>query len=83
MSEEPSQEQPEEASDAPSSREPSNTFAARADSAREHGVLAESSYFLRRSRKWWMTPIIVMLLIVGTLLVMAWTAVGPLIYALF
>ena len=30
-----------------------------------------------------MTPIIVMLLLVGTLLVMAGTAVGPLIYALF
>ena len=67
----------------PRPREPSNTFAARADSSGNHGVLTESSYFLRRSRKWWMTPIIVMLLIVGTLLVMAWTAVGPLIYALF
>ena len=46
-------------------REPSNSFAARAGSARNHGALAEFTYFLRRSRKWWMTPSIVMLLLVG------------------
>lgn len=50
---------------------------------RSSGPLAEFSYFLRRSRKWWMMPIIGMLLLVSLLLVMAGTAVGPLIYALF
>ena len=47
------------------------------------GPLAEFWYFLGRSRKWWMAPILLMLLLVGTLLVMAGTAVGPFIYALF
>ena len=47
------------------------------------GPLAEFWYFLGRSRKWWMLPILLMLLLVGTLLVMAGTAVGPFIYALF
>jgi hypothetical protein len=45
--------------------------------------LAEFWYFLGRTRKWWMLPILGMLLLVGTLVVMAGTAVGPLIYALF
>ena len=55
----------------------------RAQQAKSGGPLSEFAYFLRRSRKWWMTPIIAMLLLVGALLVMAGTAVGPLIYALF
>lgn len=59
------------------------SFEERAVGARQRGPLGEFAYFLRRSRKWWMTPIIVMLLLVGALLVMAGTAVGPLIYALF
>jgi hypothetical protein len=59
------------------------SFEKRAEKAGRSGPLAEFSYFLRRSRKWWMTPIIAMLLLVGALLVMAGTAVGPLIYALF
>ena len=63
----------------------SKSFEAQAEAAgrRGSGPLAEFAYFLRRSRKWWMTPIIAMLLLVGVLLVMAGTAVGPLIYALF
>ncbi len=47
------------------------------------GPLAEFWYFLGRSRKWWMLPILLMLMLVGTLVVMAGTAVGPFIYALF
>jgi hypothetical protein len=58
-------------------------FEAGAEKAGRSGPLAEFSYFLKRSRKWWMTPIIAMLLLIGTLLVMAGTSVGPMIYALF
>ena len=47
------------------------------------GVAGELWYFLRRSRKWWMAPIIGALLLVATVLVMSTTAVAPLIYALF
>jgi len=50
---------------------------------RQGSPLGEFAYFLRRSRKWWMTPIVILLLLVGALLVMAGTSVGPLIYALF
>jgi hypothetical protein len=47
------------------------------------GPLAEFRYFVGRTRKWWMSPIVLALLLVGVLLVMAGTSVAPLIYALF
>jgi hypothetical protein len=56
---------------------------ARAAGRAASNPLVEFWYFLGRSRKWWMAPIVLMLLLVGTLLVMAGTAVGPFIYALF
>lgn len=56
--------------------------AARA-SRRRSGPLGEFRYFLVRTRKWWMAPIIGALLVIGTLLVMSSSAVAPLIYALF
>ena len=67
----------------PTKTDRSSSFEKRAEQTRGGGPLSEFAYFLRRSRKWWMTPIIAMLLLVGALLVMAGTAVGPLIYALF
>lgn len=63
--------------------EKSRSLREQVEQKRSSGPLAEFAYFLRRSRKWWMAPIIGMLLLVGVLLVMAGTAAGPLIYALF
>jgi len=50
---------------------------------RTSGPLGEFRYFLARTRKWWMAPILAALLLIGTLLVMSSSAVAPLIYALF
>jgi len=47
------------------------------------GPVSEFWYFLSRTRRWWMTPIILALLTVGALLVISGTAVAPLIYAVF
>ena len=47
------------------------------------GVVGEFVYFLRRTRKWWMAPIITALLLIAGILVMSTSAVAPLIYALF
>ena len=69
--------------DRPKTETIAHSLQERAGKARRSGPLAEFAYFLRRSRKWWMAPIIGMLLLVGVLLVMAGTAAGPLIYALF
>jgi hypothetical protein len=39
--------------------------------------------FLRQSKKWWMLPILLGLLVVGLLIVLSGTAVAPFIYTLF
>ena len=47
------------------------------------GPLGEFWYFLNRTRKWWMVPIILSLLAASAFLVMSGTALAPLIYTLF
>lgn len=47
------------------------------------GLTRELAGFLRRYRKWWLIPIIVMLLAAGVITVLGGTAVAPLIYTLF
>jgi hypothetical protein len=47
------------------------------------GPIAEFWYSLRRSGKWWRTPILLALSTAGALLVLSGTAIEPLIYAIF
>lgn len=49
----------------------------------ERGLLAEFWGFLKTNKKWWLTPIIIVLLLVGLLIVLGGTALAPLIYPLF
>ena len=60
----------------------SDEFAAAAERRRSN-VLSDFWGFARANRKWWLTPVIVILLLVGLLLVLAATGAGPLIYPLF
>jgi hypothetical protein len=46
-------------------------------------LLREIIRFLRHNKKWWLAPLIVMLLLVGALLALGGTAVAPFIYTLF
>ena len=39
--------------------------------------------FLLHNKSWWLTPIIVMLLLVGLLVMLAGTGAAPFIYTLF
>jgi hypothetical protein len=39
--------------------------------------------FLRDNKKWWMTPLILLLLMLAALVSLSATAAGPFIYALF
>ncbi|MBI5266413.1 MAG: hypothetical protein HY851_04190 [candidate division Zixibacteria bacterium] len=39
--------------------------------------------FLKVRKKWWLLPIILMLLLTGTLIVLGQTAAAPFIYTLF
>ncbi len=49
----------------------------------ESGVLREFVDFLRHNKKWWLTPVILALLLVGLLVLLSGTAAAPFIYTLF
>ena len=47
------------------------------------GFVREFVEFLAHNKKWWLTPIILALLLVGGLIVLGGTAAAPFIYTLF
>ena len=47
------------------------------------GIVREFFDFLRYNSKWWLTPIIVVLLLMGLLIVLGGTSFAPFIYTLF
>ena len=57
-------------------------FAREAEQART-GLVREFWLFLRDNKKWWLTPIIGVLLLVGLLLLLGTTTAAPFIYSLF
>jgi hypothetical protein len=58
------------------------TFAEQAHAQRP-SVSAELVDFLRNSKKWWLTPIVLFLVIMGVLVFLSGTAAAPFIYTLF
>ena len=60
----------------------SDDFARRADQ-RAPSLLAEFVQFLAQTRKWWLLPIVLVLLAIGVLIVLSGTALAPFIYTLF
>ena len=47
------------------------------------GMLSEFLYFLKTSKKWWLLPIVVILVGFGVLVFLSSTAAAPFIYTLF
>jgi hypothetical protein len=48
------------------------------------GLMSEMWAFLKARKKWWLAPILIVLLLVGTLLVFAQgSALAPFIYTIF
>ena len=47
------------------------------------GLFGEFLYFLRTSQKWWLLPILAVLLLFGGLVFLSGTAAAPFIYTLF
>jgi hypothetical protein len=47
------------------------------------GFFSELWSFLRHNKKWWLLPIVVMLLIFGALVLLSGTGLAPFIYTLF
>ena len=51
--------------------------------APQQGIVAEFVHFLLNNKKWWLTPIIVVLLRVTLFIVLSGSAAAPFIYTLF
>jgi hypothetical protein len=47
------------------------------------GVVGELWAFITHNKKWWLTPILLMLLLLGVLIVLGGTGAAPFIYTLF
>jgi hypothetical protein len=50
---------------------------------RDSSILTEIWGFLRENKKWWLLPIIVLLLLFGLLIMLSGTGLAPFIYTLF
>lgn len=64
-------------------QEPETAFEQAARQTRAGGVLREYVDLLRYHKKWWLAPIILVLLVIGLFLVLGGSAAAPLIYAIF
>jgi hypothetical protein len=47
------------------------------------GLLREVIHFLAHNKKWWLLPILVVLLLLGLLVMLGGTGVAPFLYTLF
>jgi hypothetical protein len=65
----------------PSNREP-NEFLKQAGAERA-SFFSDYLVFLKRTRKWWMLPVLVVVLLFGLLVVLSATGAAPFIYTLF
>jgi hypothetical protein len=54
-----------------------------AGQGKNRGVLAEFFLMLRHNKKYWLAPIIILLLALGLLVILGGSAVAPFIYTLF
>lgn len=50
---------------------------------RAPGIVREFWDFLRTNKKWWLIPLVAVLLLVGLVIVLGGTAAAPFIYTLF
>ena len=63
-------------------REESSEFIKIAEE-QDPGLIAEFWDFLVHNKKWWLTPIILVLLLMGLLVMLSGTAAAPFIYTLW
>jgi hypothetical protein len=62
---------------------PDNEFERIAAKQADGGLVAEFLDFLRHNKKWWLLPIVAILLLLGVLIFLSTTAAAPFIYTLF
>lgn len=63
--------------------DPESDFSQIAESEGETSLIREFIEFLATNKKWWLGPIVVVLLCLGALLLLTSTAAAPFIYTLF
>jgi hypothetical protein len=63
-------------------RDTSKTFQQQASEKRV-GFFTEYVHFLRSNKKWWLVPLLVVLLGLGVLVVLGSTGAAPFLYTLF
>jgi hypothetical protein len=56
---------------------------ARQAAAPAKGIVGELWGFMRDNKKWWLAPILIVLLLLGALIFLAGTSAAPFIYTLF
>ena len=66
----------------PVSKNTPTSFEQQANQA-ELGLVAEFVDFIKPSKQWWLTPIIVVLLLIGGLILLSGSVAAPFIYSLF
>ena len=54
-----------------------------AKDSRSSSFAGEFWYFLRNNKKWWLLPIVAILVLFGVLVLLSGTAAAPFIYTLF
>ena len=59
-----------------------NDFTKQVEGA-SRGFFAEFWYLLWHTKKWWLAPVFLLLLLLGTMVILGGTAAAPLIYTLF
>jgi hypothetical protein len=58
-------------------------FEQAAKTQQKTGLAAEFWSFLKHNKKWWLLPIVVIVLAMGALVLLSGTAAAPFIYTLF
>lgn len=58
-------------------------FSKLAESASEQSLLGEFIDFLKTNKKWWLAPIIIVMMSLGLLIFLSSSAAAPFIYTLF
>jgi Family of unknown function (DUF5989) len=65
------------------SQQPLSEFEKLTQQKTANNLLTDFTYFLRRSKKWWLVPLLLSLGVLGGLMLLSHTAAAPLIYTLF
>jgi hypothetical protein len=65
------------------SDEPQSDFEKAAAEEKSTSIVAEFWDFLRHNKKWWLTPILLVLLLFGVMILLSGTAAAPFIYTLW